>query len=55
MKTRQEMIYEFGLALASNPNVCDARENNYVKDDILTAVGVLQLATELADQILESN
>jgi hypothetical protein len=49
MKTRQEMIYDFMLALASNPKVID--EEDLVED---AANWVYQLAESLANEYLEN-
>lgn len=46
MKTRQEMIYEFMLALASNPAVFNV-ENNFMDEQ-----NVWECACELADKYL---
>lgn len=53
MKTRQEMIYEFMLALASNSNACDssAEVDNFYYGDI--ADRIVLMASTLADKVLE--
>ena len=54
MKTRQEMIYEFMVALASNPNACDSSYDTD-KDfygDIATRVELM--ASTLANKFLEN-
>jgi hypothetical protein len=48
MKTRQEMIYEFMLALASNPEVFNPQ------DSVLDENFVWGCACELADEYLKS-
>jgi hypothetical protein len=52
MKTRQEMIYEFMVALASNPKVCDSTGNVNVYDFSCTADRVFQTAIALANSYL---
>jgi hypothetical protein len=54
MKTRQEMIYEFMIALASNPNVCKEAfsVNTHIRNaDIADTVG--QLASALVNEFLD--
>jgi len=50
MKTRHEMIYEFMVALASNPNVCkqEVSANMHILNQDI-ADRVAQLACALAD------
>jgi hypothetical protein len=54
MKTRQEMIYEFMVALASNPNVCkqevSVNMHSHNKD---IADTVAQLASALVNEFLD--
>jgi hypothetical protein len=49
MKTRQEMIYDFMLALASNPSVID--EDDSIQD---ASEWVYMLANSLANEYLEN-
>lgn len=54
MKTRQEMIYDFMIALASNPNICkqEFSVNTHISNqDIADKVG--QLASALANEFLD--
>lgn len=55
MKTRHEMIYEFMVALASNPNVCkqefNVNQNTYILNQDI-ADRVAQLACALADSYI---
>ena len=53
MKTRMEMIYEFMVALASNPNVCtqEFSVNTHISNQN-TADRVAQLACALADSYI---
>jgi hypothetical protein len=53
MKTRQEMIYEFMVALASNPKVCDSTGNVSVFDFSCTGGRVYQTAIALANSYEE--
>ena len=49
MKTRQEMIYEFMVALASNPSTIDPREKHSENAEYVES-----MAKALADNFLES-
>lgn len=53
MKTRHEMIYEFMVALASNPNVCkqEVSVNMHILNKDI-ADRVAQLACALADSYI---
>lgn len=53
MKTRYEMIYDFMIALASNPNVCkqEFSVNTHISNQN-TADRVAQLACALADSYI---
>lgn len=54
MKTRYEMIYDFMIALASNPNVCTqdfSGVNTHISNQN-TADRVAQLACALADSYI---
>jgi hypothetical protein len=53
MKTRQEMIYEFMVALSSNPVACDPTGNVESFEYRNTAERVAQMACALADEFLE--
>jgi hypothetical protein len=54
MKTRHEMIYEFMLALASNPNICkqEFSVNTHISNADI-ADKVAQLASALANEIID--
>jgi hypothetical protein len=54
MKTRQEMIYEFMVALASNPNVCkqEVSVNMHIHNKDI-ADTVAQLASALVNEFLD--
>jgi len=55
MKTRQEMVYEFMVALASNAQACDSSRDidEYYYGDI--ALRVESMACALADQFIEEH
>jgi len=55
MKTRREMIYEFMVALASNPKACDSSFD--VDEDYYGDIGlrVEKMACILADQFIEEH
>lgn len=53
MKTRQEMIYDFMLALASNSKMVPSNEY-YMTDDTETAGFIYDLAEHLTNVYLES-
>jgi hypothetical protein len=52
MKTRYEMIYEFMVALASNPNAFDLSTSDLESRDWV-ADEIVQMACKLADKYLE--
>ena len=52
MKTRYEMIYEFMVALASNPNAFDLSTQD-IKSREWVADEMVQMACALADKYLE--
>ncbi len=55
MKTRREMIYEFMVALASNPKACDSSFD--VDEEYYGDIGlrVEKMACALADQFIEEH
>ena len=55
MKTRQEMIYDFMVALASNPNMMPDPRNFEAEEDEIDEVftPVYKAAAKLADIYLE--
>jgi hypothetical protein len=53
MKTRMEMIYEFMVALSSNPAACDPTGNVEPFEYRTTAERVAQMAVQLTDEYLE--
>jgi hypothetical protein len=48
VKTRQEMIYEFMVALASNPSTIDPREKHFENAEYVES-----MAKALTDNFLE--
>jgi hypothetical protein len=53
MKTRQEMIYEFMVALSSNPKACDLMSSATYEEDKEISESISQMACALADKFLE--
>jgi len=57
MKTRQEMVYEFMLALASNSSMSELIPSDILEDDISEHEGhdiIFIIANRLADKYLRS-
>ena len=57
MKTRQEMVYEFMLALAGNSSISELIPSDILEDDISEHEGhdiIFIIANRLADKYLRS-
>jgi hypothetical protein len=57
MKTRQEMVYDFMVAIASNPSMENLIPSDIIEDDLSEYEGheiVFIIANRLADKYLRS-